>query len=1231
MKKRKNKKETLTFESLEFPSYEEVRIQIDKIAGERPELPKELPPGAWTDQAIKVLDERYLMKNADGEIVEKPDEMCWRIAWEIASADARWGKTRPEIIEIAKVYYKLLASHEFLPNSPTLMNAGTRNMLQYSGCFVVPVEDSLIGIFDALKYQALIHQTGGGTGFSFSRLRPKGSMVKSSHGTASGPVSFMRIFDAATNEIKQGGRRRGANMGILRVDHPDILDFIHCKKDGGITNFNISVAITDKFMEAYEKDKEYELVNPKDGNTAGKLSARKVFQEIAQSAWETGDPGLVFIDRINKGMANPVPSLGPIESTNPCVAGDTFIYTKNGLRTIKDLVNEGSASVLVDSRLSDNKFHPARIFATGIKPVYKLLTKEGYEVKLTKDHRLLTNCGWQKVGELKKGDRILISSRSGGFGTEGTEEEGQILGWLVGDGTMKAAEAVLSFFGQEKQILAPKFARMVNHLVDGMQILQRDYNVGVNWIPERNEARVGSTRLWRYAFENGISPYNKLKVPVRVLTGTKKMQAGFLTALFTADGHVEGNADRGLSARLTSTSPPLLKDVQRLLLNFGIASKIYTNRRNESYRDLPDGKGGRKSYLCKAYHDLAIAKENLWLFAKEVGFLVDYKNAKLIDALREYSRGTYNERYEASFERLVYLGSEPVYDITEPSTHSFIANGFVSHNCGEQPLYPFDSCNLGSIFLTYFTKEENGKKEVDWDKLKLVTRLSVRFLDGVVEVNPYTIPQIRKTTLAIRRIGLGVGGWADMLIDLNIAYDSEEALVLAEKIMKVVQKEAEAESTELAKERRPFPLWPISIYKSEAPRRNSSLTTIAPTGTISIIAGASSGIEPIFAIAYQHIVKDKHIDRRLAFFNPKFESVAKERAFWSEEVKEKVAVGGVIRHIEEIPEDIKKIFGTAHEIEPFWHVKMQSAFQKYTDNAVSKTINLRSEATIEDVKNAYLTAWNTKCKGITVFRDGCKDMQVLNLGVHDKELEKEDVSIPLRERPVKVMGATYKLSTPVGSAFITINQDENGDPLEIFINVGKAGSDVAAMAEALGRTISTALRFKGSLNPKDKAKEIAHQLSGIGGRRSVGFGPNRVRSLPDAISSALALHYGFKINGNGHTGATSNVAGAVMAAVSSAPAEQTLTGLLDPTMASAPFNGASVNGNGYYQNGHNGSVVGGKLTEAPLSIHEEKNNNANYEYEVAGVQGDICPVCGSSALVYEEGCSKCHACGHSEC
>ncbi|PJA42963.1 ribonucleotide-diphosphate reductase subunit alpha, partial [Candidatus Woesebacteria bacterium CG_4_9_14_3_um_filter_39_10] len=289
-----------------------------------PKIPKDLKKGVWTEQAVKVLEERYLKKDNNGKTIETPEEMCWRVSWEVASAEARWGKTKKEILETAKDYYNLLVKHEFLPNSPTLMNAGTGNNLQYSACFVIPVEDSIEGIFDALKYQALIHKTGGGTGFSFSRLRPHGSMVKTSSGTASGPVSFMRIFDAATNEVKQGGKRRGANMGILRVDHPDILEFIHCKEEGGITNFNISVGITDKFIEAYKEGKDYELINPKTKEVSGKLSAKLVFDEIVKSAWKTGDPGVIFIDRMNEGTSNPVPLLGPIESTNPC--GEVPLY-----------------------------------------------------------------------------------------------------------------------------------------------------------------------------------------------------------------------------------------------------------------------------------------------------------------------------------------------------------------------------------------------------------------------------------------------------------------------------------------------------------------------------------------------------------------------------------------------------------------------------------------------------------------------------------------------------------------------------------------------------------------------------------------------------------------------------------------------------------------------------------------------------------------------------------------
>ena len=828
----------ISLDSLEFPTYEQVRQEIDKKSGRRPALSPSAPKGNWTEQALKVLGERYLVKNEEGKVVETPEGMCWRVAWEIASAEVRWGAKRNQVVEIAKKYYEVLSKREFLPNSPTLMNAGTGNMLQYSACFVLPVEDSLVGIFDSLKWQALIHQTGGGTGFSFSRLRPKGSMVKTSRGTASGPVSFMRIFDAATNEVKQGGKRRGANMGILRVDHPDIMEFIHCKEEGGITNFNISVAITDKFMKAYQKGGDYELFNPKTKKVVGKLNSIEVFDQICSGAWKTGDPGLIFLDRINKSSANPIPSLGPVESTNPC---------------------------------------------------------------------------------------------------------------------------------------------------------------------------------------------------------------------------------------------------------------------------------------------------------------------------------------------------------------------------GEQPLYPYDSCNLGSIFLTYFVKEEEGKNEIDWERLLSVTKLAVRFLDGVIETNPYTLPQIRKTTLAIRRIGLGVGGWADMLIKLGIPYDSEEAMALAQKVMKTIQEAALEASRELARERGPFPLWPVSIYKDEVPRRNSTVTTIAPTGTISIIAGASSGIEPLFAIAFQHIVSDKHLDRRLAFINPDFERIAKERGFVSDEIMQKVTEKGVVRDIEEIPADVRNLFGTAHEIDPEWHVRAQAVFQKYTENAVSKTINLRHDAVVDDVKKAYLLAWETGCRGITVFRDGSKDAQVLNLGLNNGKVEIE-TGESLRDRPFRVIGSTYKLQTPVGTAFVTINQDDTGDPLEIFVNVGKAGSDVAAMAEALGRTISTALRLRGNLTSKERAYEIAKQLSGIGGRRSVGFGPNKIRSLPDAISAALSYHYGFKINGNGNGNhvlestngqvkATLNVAGAVMAAKGSAPADQpALVGFDDPTMASAAFNEA--------------------LADTP---------------------GDICPSCGASALVFEEGCSKCHACGHSEC
>ncbi len=804
-------------------SYREMVDAVERLAGPRPVVPSDISFEPWSSQAIKVLKERYFLKDDQGVILETTEELCWRVAWELARSEVKFGRSREEVIEYAREYYELMGKRWFLPNSPTLMNAGKDNGLQYSACYVLPVPDSLEGIFDGVKYQGLIHQSGGGTGFSFSRLRAKGSRVRSTMGVASGPISFMKIYNEATQQVKQGGMRRGANMGILRVDHPDILEFIHCKDDGvGITNFNISVTITDAFMDALAHDGEYELIAPESKKVVGKLNARHVWNEIAESAWKTGDPGLIFIDRINQSAANPI-------------------------------------------------------------------RMEGWEVE--------------------------------------------------------------------------------------------------------------------------------------------------------------------------STNP-----------------------------------------------------------------------------------------------------------------------------CGEQPLYPFDACNLGSIFLGYFVTPD---KKVDWQKLKEVTHTAVRMLDSVIEMNPFPLPQIAETVHNIRRIGLGVGGWADMLVELGIAYDSEKAIELAEEVMRVINTEGHAASVQLAKERGAFPLWKQSIYKNDLPIRNSTVTTIAPTGTIGILANASGGCEPLFAIAYQHIVKSEN--RTLTFVNPAFESMARQKGIYSEDLMKKVAEHGVIRDIDSIPADVRFVFGTAHEIEPTWHIRTQAAFQKFTDNAVSKTINLRNESTVDDVKRAYMEAWETGCRGITVFRDGCKNEQVLNLGtkndkkevVVETKLAEEQV---IKPRPVKVEGATYKIESPMGHAFITVNHDGTGNPFEVFVTIGKAGSEVAAMAEALGRLISMNLRFGNHLPAKERARELMEQLQGIGGGRSVGFGPNRVRSLPDAVAKAIGLHFGF-------VGSGSHEQTAAVAPVQLPAFEPVATG------------------NGHLTNGHANGQLG--------LLHKKK--------------ADLCPSCGEAAFAFEEGCKKCYACGYSEC
>src|SRR5581483_1594770 len=447
-------------------------------------------------------------------------------------------------------------------------------------------------------------------------------------------------------------------------------------------------------------------IHPRTQEIVKRLRARDVFDRMVQAAWETGDPGVVFIDRINAGPANPVPEMGPVEATNPCVPADTLVSTADGLRRVGDLFAAGApVRVLVDGRLSAAPVQAASaVFATGVKPVFRLRTEEGYELRLTADHRLRTDRGWVAARDLVPGDRLHLVNRKGGFGQGGSAELGQVLGWLVGDGTMTAERAILSFFGAEKEELAPAFAAMVGAVVPAPVGPRSWYDVSVSAIPERSEARVRSVRLLRVAEEHGLRAGDKHKVPESVFTGCEAMQRGFLQALFTADGHVSSDIGRGIGVRLTSINRQMLVDVQRLLLNFGIVSRIYTDRRGEGLRLLPDGKGGKKPYRCRAYHELMVSKDNMARFADEIGFMTEAKQQKLLSKLAAYQHGPHRERFTARFAALEPEGEEAVYDLTESVTHSFVANGLVVHNCGEQPLYPNEACNIGRINLARFVR-----------------------------------------------------------------------------------------------------------------------------------------------------------------------------------------------------------------------------------------------------------------------------------------------------------------------------------------------------------------------------------------------------------------------------------------------------------------------------------------------------------------------------------------------
>jgi ribonucleoside-diphosphate reductase alpha chain len=1020
---------------------------------------------------IKVLKARYLLKDEEGNVVESTSELFRRVARHLAlveilyhdhvfdkSKDQRVKElpeldglpkkagelglnihnvkmlhrayqrlnlrkqmkvTFSEMLEVLKnkwdeikaredEFYSTMAGFEFMPNSPTLMNAGAP-LGQLSACFVLPIGDSLDSIFDSLKYTAVIHQSGGGTGFSFSKLRPNGDTVKSTKGIASGPLSFMRVFDVATDVIKQGGKRRGANMGIMRIDHPDVLDFITSKDSENriLTNFNISVGVTDKFMKALENDAEYDLYNPRTGAAFKRLFARQVWEMLTYQAWKTGDPGIIFIDEINK--YNQTPHIGLIEATNPCVAGNMLVPTEHGLLDMKTLADGHHTTLLVDKRAvgqDDTDISPMlRVWKTGVKQTYKLVTNSGYEMVATPDHKIMTSRGWVPLSELKKGkDRVLIQAGAGmwntnsklpfevknefrgkngrkydfNFPTKWSKELGQILGWLIGDGWVRDGDenrrAGLSFGADDRKIL--EYLKPLINEMYGREIKEVERENGVIHLSYHGKEFV---EFFKKLGVKAVKADEK-EVPSSIFTATEDAVSGFLQGIFSSDGTIGfQEKNKAVYIRLTSKSQKLLKQVQLLLLNLGIKSRIYDRSRmpRDTFR-YTNKNGEEKTYGSDGVlFELNISRDNIPRFAKKIGFLCDKHGMKLAKIER---RSFYKDVFEDEVLEIKYNGMEAVYDLTEPQTHSFICNGIVVSNCGEQPLLPYESCNLGSINLSKMVKDGKGGAEVDWERLEKVAKSSVQFLDNVIDANSYPIKQIEFMTHANRKIGLGVMGFAELLIKLGIRYDSEEALKTGEKIMKLISEAGREKSEELGKSRGSFPNFKGSKWDEKGLKhmRNATVTTIAPTGTISIIADCSSGIEPLFAIAF--VRKNVLSGDELVDVNKLFEKYARDKGFFSEELMHEISKTGSVEEIEGVPKAVKELFKTAHDIDYEWHIKMQAAFQKYTDNAVSKTINMRNDAGIKDVDNAYMLAYKLRCKGVTIYRDMSKTMQVIHIG-----------------------------------------------------------------------------------------------------------------------------------------------------------------------------------------------------------------------------------------------------------
>jgi ribonucleoside-diphosphate reductase alpha chain len=1090
--------------------------------------------------AQRVVAKRYSLKDIKGNPLEQWDDIVKRVVSHVAKVETNPARREEFMINMTR----LMETRAFIPNTPCLVNAG-KPKSQLAACFVIPVPDSLDGIMDHAKYCALIHQSGGGTGMTYERLRPAGTPVGEGRGMASGPVSFMQIVNTMTETVKQGGVRRGANMGILSVHHPDILRFIQAKTDQrSLTNFNISVTVTDKFLKAVENNEwfqtEFEgkpwerpvfdpLATNVDGEQGGDYTykgqqpprpgmvyAPDIWERIIASTHRWAEPGIIFIDNVNRH--NPLRnSMGVKKASNPCVTGDTLIFTGDGIFTAKELFDsQNDVSAVIDGRFGHEQrtAQGSSVFWTGHKPVFRLVTREGYTLRATGNHQIMTPNGWVELQDLKPGDLVHILNRKGGFGVEGSLELGRVLGWLVGDGAMTGKKAVLSFFGADAEI-ASQFAKYVTELTAPITKAPRAYTNEASWIKERREARVQSERLYALALQSGLGVGEaKLKVLTSVLRGSEEMQRGFLQALFSSDGTVHIDAQKGNHIRLTSISERLLRETQQLLLNFGVASTLYLNRHAAGPTVLPDGKGGSKEYYSQARHELHFSKANIETFAREIGFLTSTKQEKLETILASRKRTPNQENFTAIVEAVTPDGAEEVFDLTEPLTHSFIANGVVVHNCAEQMLHDYNACNLGSIDVAKYYNEKTD--DIDWDRFSEDIYWSVRFLDNVIDSCDWPLPQIQDTVQRTRPVGLGIMGFADLCLHKRISYGGEEAAAFADMMMDFFRKESWRASLALGAEKGAMPefepnreLYEDLIYKEVGLERsvpltprNYEVTTVAPTGTISLVAETSSGCEPNFSYAY---VRRDTLGTR-TYAHP----IAAQALGIELDNTDPASIERAASFIVENRDKLPEYFVDAHTLMPDDHLRVLKAFQDHVDNSISKTVNAPSSYSIEDTDRVHRLAWKMGVKAVSYYRDGSRDNQVLTaVGSGQKAEQKPEAQFPAIaavpptvqpakvepsgkiERPRELAGSTWQISFDHQNLYVTVNHD-GVRVLEVF-------------ATGAGLSVSVGLLASKMLRGGFEPEQVAASLNKVIGNHSVWFNERLCTSPEQVVAECIML------------------------------------------------------------------------------------------------------------------------------